>query len=286
MRDYLDELKGAVAVLPTRHGKEAIISPLLERNLGLIVGVTHGVDTDRFGTFSGEIERNGSARDALRQKIAAGFDYAPRARFGLASEGSFSPDRQVGVLASYEEIVMFVDRVTDLEVCGFDVGFQTNYATAFVTSPGTALRFAISAGFPQHAMMISAVVDNRPRPDMQILKGLQSRTELETGVKNLLQRYGQVFVQTDMRAHLNPTRARAIARATEDLVRRLTSPCPHCATPDFSMRQSLGGRPCAICGSPTLLPGIRRYQCLKCGYYLDETDMCPADPVTCPSCNP
>ncbi len=50
-----------------------------------------GANTDRFGTFSRDIERTGSQLDAARAKIAAGFEYAPSARIGLASEGSFGP---------------------------------------------------------------------------------------------------------------------------------------------------------------------------------------------------
>lgn len=72
--------KNTVAVLATMHAKERVIGPILRDELGLIVGLAMGVNTDQFGTFSREVERTGSQLDAARAKIAAGFEYAPLAR--------------------------------------------------------------------------------------------------------------------------------------------------------------------------------------------------------------
>jgi len=49
--------KGRSVVIATRHRKEAVIAPMLERGLGVHCLVSHDLDTDRFGTFSGEIAR-------------------------------------------------------------------------------------------------------------------------------------------------------------------------------------------------------------------------------------
>jgi DNA-directed RNA polymerase subunit RPC12/RpoP len=135
-------------------------------------------------------------------------------------------------------------------------------------------------------MIVSAAPEGAPRPDLAVVKGLRRRDALEAHVRDVVERYGGAFVQTDMRAHMNPTRKRAIARASEDLVRRLRSPCPHCGHPDFSMRKAFGGRPCQVCRSETLLPRYRRYKCLKCGHYWDDEDASPADAAHCPDCNP
>ena len=59
-----------VAVLATMHGKERVIAPILEQGLGLRVALALGLDTDRFGTFSREVERTGSQLDAARAKGA------------------------------------------------------------------------------------------------------------------------------------------------------------------------------------------------------------------------
>jgi hypothetical protein len=76
-----------VAVLTTMHAKERVIAPILRAELGLIVGLAMGVNTERFGSFAPKIERTGTLLATARAKIAAGFDYAPLARVGLASEG-------------------------------------------------------------------------------------------------------------------------------------------------------------------------------------------------------
>ncbi|MGO3934071.1 hypothetical protein NP284_37900, partial [Rhodopseudomonas pseudopalustris] len=65
--------RNVAAVLTSMHAKERVIGPILRDELGLIVGLANGVDTDRFGAFSREVARTGSQLDAARAKIAAGF---------------------------------------------------------------------------------------------------------------------------------------------------------------------------------------------------------------------
>jgi len=62
-----DYFSGKQAVLATMHGKERVIAPLLEKT-GLQLCVSGRVDTDLFGTFSGEIERPASQLETLRLK--------------------------------------------------------------------------------------------------------------------------------------------------------------------------------------------------------------------------
>ena len=53
-------LAGKRAVLATMHGKELVVRPLLLRAMGFEVDLASGLDTDRSGTFSREIDRAGS----------------------------------------------------------------------------------------------------------------------------------------------------------------------------------------------------------------------------------
>lgn len=46
-------------VIATRHGKEAVLAPILENALGLRITVPPDLDTDVLGTFSGEVPRLG-----------------------------------------------------------------------------------------------------------------------------------------------------------------------------------------------------------------------------------
>ncbi len=104
------------AVLVTMHGKERVVAPLLLRALGLRVRLTPGIDTDRFGTFSRDIERTGSQLDAARAKIAAAFEISPGARVAVASEGSFGPHPQIPFMPLAHKSVVMKDRVSGLEL--------------------------------------------------------------------------------------------------------------------------------------------------------------------------
>ena len=281
-------LSGTVAGLVTQHGKESVIGPVLQAGAGLSVFRVEGVDTDAFGTFSREVERRGSALDAARAKIHAGFEARPDARILLASEGTFGPHPAVPLLAMGDELVLLVDRETGLEVWGRDVGPGTNFAHRRVEDVGTALDFARHAGFPDHGLIVLGVRGETPAPNLFLRKDIADAEALVTATKAALDRTGAAFVETDMRAHRNPTRRQAIQRAAEDLVQRLGSPCPACARPGFGRTGRIPGRPCSDCGTPTELAKAWIFACEACGR--QETRPAPgeawADPGACPSCNP
>ncbi|MEZ5786523.1 MAG: hypothetical protein R3D62_08665 [Xanthobacteraceae bacterium] len=66
-------------MLATMHGKEVAIAPALRERLGLIVEVAEGIDTDRLGTFTGEIPRAGTIEEAAIAKARLGMAVAKRA---------------------------------------------------------------------------------------------------------------------------------------------------------------------------------------------------------------
>ena len=98
----------------------------------------------------------------------------------------------------------------------------------------------------------------------------------------------RAFLETDMRAHRNPTRMRSIERATMDLLRRFNSRCPDCNYPGYDIVERIAGLPCAWCYLPT---GIIRFEtlcCKQCGREeqrkANEREL--ADPGECANCNP
>ncbi len=95
--------EGEDAVLATMHGKERVISPPLESEPGLGVSLADGLATDRFGTFTREVERTGLQLDAARAKIVGGFDYAPSARVGRGGRqrGKLRPASLHSIFASW-----------------------------------------------------------------------------------------------------------------------------------------------------------------------------------------
>jgi len=63
--------KGRTLCIATMHAKEQVLSPLLEKHLGVKVCVPDRLNTDVFGTFSGKIKRAVSPLEAAFLKIEA-----------------------------------------------------------------------------------------------------------------------------------------------------------------------------------------------------------------------
>lgn len=278
---------GKRAVLATMHGKERVIRPLLEDGMGLQVVLPNGFDTDRFGTFSREIERTGSQLDAARAKIEAAFEHDRQAKVAIASEGSFGPHPQIFFAPVGREIVVMRDRESGLELIGHHADLSTNFAHEAVETVRTATAFAERIGFPRQGLIVIGMSEGNPAPDRYLRKDVRTFVELSQGVKDALALCGAAHLETDMRAHRNPTRMRAIRRATINLDRIYRSPCPQCARPGFAVTEHLAGLPCAWCGGPTLALRAEVSVCGGCGHRLERpVEAAAADPGQCPCCNP
>jgi hypothetical protein len=282
-RPYDDEL----AMLATMHAKERVIAPLLERSLGVRVRVSSGIDTDRFGTFSRGVERTGSQLDAARAKIAAAFAEAPDAQFALASEGSFGPHPYIPFAPLAREIVVLADRARGIELIGRHASLTTNFSHAVVSDLPSARAFCERAQFPGHGVIVIGCIDGEPAPGRALIKDIASAADLDNAVTQTIAMCGAAFVETDMRAHRNPTRMRAIKAATLDLVRRFRSKCPVCAAPGFAVTERLSGLPCSWCGGPTLAIKADVLSCEGCGHRIERpVAATTADPGQCGDCNP
>jgi hypothetical protein len=277
-----------VAVLATMHGKERVIAPVLDRGLGLRVALAIGLNTDRFGTFSREIERTGSQLDAARAKIEAAFEYAPYARVGIASEGSFGPHPYIPFLPLGRELVLLVDRMTGLELTGHDASPETNFGHAVVSDVAGAVAFAERSRFPKHGLIVMGCVDDQPSPTRVLMKDVTDHDKLVAAIRKVVGECGAAFVETDMRAHRNPTRMNAIGRAAADLVRRFQRRCPACAYPGFDVTERVPGLPCEWCGAPTHMIQSEVLSCRSCGHREKRaaTSRTTADPGQCQECNP
>lgn len=280
--------QNTVAVLTSMHAKERVIAPILRDELGLIVMLATGVDTDWFGTFSRDVERTGSQLDAARAKIAAGFDHMPAASVGLASEGSFGPHPYIPFLALGRELVLMVDRETGLELTGYDASPETNFGHVVAKGLEAALTFAARAGFPEHGLIVMGSRGDQPAPDILLRKDVTNTMALEVAVKEAVRLCGAAFVEADMRAHRNPTRMVSIERATRDLVRRYQSKCPSCAWPGFDITERVAGLPCAWCGEATHVIRVEVLSCARCGHRQERsaTNEVTTDPGHCEHCNP
>ena len=277
-----------VAVLATMHGKERVISPLLEQALGLRVRLPTALDTDRFGTFSREIARTGSQLEAARAKIYAAFDADPTARVGVASEGSFGPHPFIPFLAFGLELVVLIDRVSGFELIGQDASPHTNSSQQLVWNSDEAVAFAERIGFPEHGVLVIGALDGQPAPACALIKDITDAAGLEAAVRKTLAVCGSAFIETDMRADRNPTRMAAIERATRDLLRRFSSQCPACNLRGFDVTERISGLPCEWCGGPTNAIRHHVLQCHACGHREERpaTTSATANPGQCNFCNP
>lgn len=275
------DIAGRTAVIVTMHGKEDLIAAGLAES-GLRFLSPPEIDTDRFGTFSGEIPRAGSQLNALLTKARAGLDAAPRADFALASEGAFGPHPAYGFVPGGREMVVLLCRASGLHVIGEDLTLETNFASCDARTAAEARAFAEGIGFPEHGLLLAPPGGTGP-----IIKDIEGLDALGATAAPLLAEHGAMHLRTDMRAHRNPTRRRSIARAVADLAHRLGQRCPDCAFPDWR-GVPRAGRPCSWCGTATLDSVDRLYHCRKCG--LERVEPIDpdrtADPAHCPVCNP
>ena len=147
------------------------------------------------------------------------------------------------------------------------------------------MNFASRAQFPSHALIVRPSENDLSR----IVKGITDKDALQKLFLEYLAISGSAFVETDMRAMHNPSRMAVIEKATEKLVKKLTSTCPVCNTPGFSIADARLGLPCEICNTPTKTPMYYILRCTKCGFESQEQ---PAHkkkfetPMFCNNCNP
>ena len=274
--------EGRTLVIATKHHKERAIAPVLEEALGVRCVVADDLDTDRLGTFTGEVERTldplATAREKCRRAIrASGHDLA------VASEGSFGPHPVMVFAPGDDELLMLVDRRNDLELVVREVSAETNFAAEEVATESALLDFAAKAQFPEHALILREARDS-PR---NIHKGITDRARLLGIFHKRLG--GRAVVETDMRAMYNPMRMQVIAAATRKLVALAEAKCPACGMPGFRVTEVVPGLPCGLCGLPTNSPSRHVSKCRHCGHV--EELRYPAgkkteDPMYCEFCNP
>jgi hypothetical protein len=259
----------------------------LRDGLGLDVVLAPGLDTDLFGTFTREVARAGSQMDAARRKAQAGFPLLPQATIAIASEGSFVAHPHMPILPVGIEIVLLVDRQSGLEIAGRDESIHTNFSHDIVDNVDEALVFARKAGFPEHGVVVLGSREGQPVPGLYACKDARDDAALVQAVARAIGICGKAHVETDMRAHRNPTRMAAIERAARDLVRRFSSRCPRCDHPGFDTVEHIAGLPCGLCGLPTRVAKAHVQRCESCHHSLlrPATREPVASSMHCDSCN-
>lgn len=276
--------KGRSLLIATKHEKEQIISPIFEKELGVICFVPDHFDTDVLGTFTGEVERKFDPVTTAKQKCTLAMDQA-NADIAIASEGSFGPHPSIFFVNADEEFLVFIDKKNDLEIIVKELSTTTNFNASEIRSLRALKEFANKVGFPSHGLIL-----RQSKNDFKtIYKGITTWIKLIEAYNHLINHSDTVYVETDMRAMYNPTRRNVIQAATHKLVEKIKTTCPACKTPGFGITSVKEGLPCSACKAPTRSILSHLYSCQKCNYQDSKDypyDKTEEDPMYCDQCNP
>jgi ribosomal protein S27AE len=250
---------GETVLFSTKHEKEKILGPILSE-IGMSC-IAVEIDTDQFGTFSGEIERTGTVRETLRKKIRAANESSHSGRFILASEGSFGPHPITGLIQTDLESLLLWDRFNNVEIYAEYLCLEPTHSVQ-ILGPKDDFESALRLlKFPEHAIIV------HPEGKLQpIFKGL---CDFNSVANAILESYmasnsNRVVISNDLRALHNPTRRGAILQAGRILIDKLNSLCPNCSYPGFSIARGIPGLPCVECGTKSPVAKDVSWECAKC----------------------
>jgi len=271
---------GRKAVIATMHGKEKVIAPVLEEKTGMQCITPNGFDTDRFGTFTGEIARSGNQLEAARKKAREALAHS-KTEIGIASEGSFDMDPVTGLIPTNSELILLLDTRHSLEIQSWHRTYAVFFYEELVNVDSLKTDLA-PFDFPRHGV----VVRNKKHGKI-FSKEIATFAQLEELFK--IHRCKELYLETDLRAFANPTRMKAIQLAAEKLAVALMTLCPSCQAPGFTVTSTLPGLPCAHCHLPSDMVKIEIRTCQKCSHTVKSgrsDGKTTIDPGHCGYCNP
>lgn len=276
--------QGRKLLIATMHGKEKVMQSQVEKELGVKVVQNTFFNTDELGTFSGEIERKGSAIETLRMKCSLAME-KNQVDLILASEGSFGAHPFYFFSPANEEFVMLKDFKNDIEIVAKVLSTKTNFATKEIKDLSELVEFSNEVNFPSHRIILKSDHKNFE----YCFKGIDNYKELEKNFHFLISKGTKIIAETDMRAMNNPSRLKVIKEVTNKLIEKCNSFCPNCQTPGFDITEFVNGLPCKWCKSPTESTLKHIYTCQKCSFKLENEFPYKKkfeDPMYCNICNP
>lgn len=280
----IEIFKNRKMVIATKHKKEQVIQPILEKSIAVECVLPRLFDTDQLGTFSGEVERKLNPLETARLKCKMAMDETG-CDLAVASEGSFGQHPSIIFASADDEIVLLLDRKNNLEIIGRKISTDTNFDGKEVKTIEEGKSFALEHGFSAHAMILR----NHQNDIGKIYKNINEEADLINRLEELLRDFESAWIETDMRAMYNPKRMNVIAQATENLVENIVNCCPECDMPGFQVDEVESGLLCELCNLPTRSTLAFKYKCSTCdfevrNYYPHGKEK--EDPMYCDMCNP
>jgi hypothetical protein len=269
--------------LATKHGKLAQIGPAFASLSTWEIELAE-IDTDLFGTFTGEVPRSLSPRDSAIAKARAGaqllgFEY------GLASEGTITAHPQLPWVIADLEILALVNTRDNFVVVESNWFLDIQAHSANVDLETDLDELMDKLALPSHAANLVILFDER----RQILKGIQDREEFRSLVSEALNATPtSILAENDFRAMNSPTRQANISAVAQKLVTRISSHCPSCNQIGWGQTGYEFGLPCSFCFRLVdRVAHSEEHGCVSCDYVeiisLGEETI---DPARCDFCNP
>jgi hypothetical protein len=272
--------KNKTCLIVSKHQKEIVIAPILNAKLGMKCVSNATIDTDALGTFTGEIERDKSPYDTVKDKCLLGQDL-PGVDFIVANEGSFGAHPFIPFITADEEFICLYDVHENEFIVEKMLFYETNFSTVKITNVAELDDVLMKLNFPSHGVIL--------RTENLIIKDLFDLDEIRKCVVEMLFQQGDCNIDTDMRAMHNPTRMKCIEQLTMKFTNTLASTCNQCGWHGFTIVEHKEGLACSLCNRPTKSTLYHLYKCKKCNF--EKKKLFPhnkevEDPTYCDWCNP
>lgn len=274
--------KNRTLLIATNHQKDNVLAPIFEKYLFVKCVTSNQINTDLFGTFSGEIERINSAETTLREKSQYAFEKT-KIDLVLTSEGSFGPHPLIPFATLNEEWLLLKDFKNKIEIKEKLYTQNTNFSNVKISNPKDLVSFAKQIGFPNHAIIL------RDSNSKKIVKGIYNLFDLKRYYNEFKKEFNTFSAETDMRAMFNPTRMHEIYKLGLKLLNKIVSLCPKCEFPGFGVTDLRFGLPCEACLMPSKSILSTIFKCESCRFEIEQKypkGKKFEDPMYCEFCNP
>jgi hypothetical protein len=276
--------KNRTLLIATNHQKDLVLAPIFEKFLFVKCVTSNQINTDLFGTFSGEVERINSAEITLKEKSKYAYEKT-NIDLVLTSEGSFGPHPLIPFATLNEEWLLLKDFKNNIEIKEKLYSQNTNFSNVKISNTKDLVSFAKQIGFPNHALIFKDFESD----SKTTIKGIHRLQDLKKYYHEFKNQFGTFFAETDMRAMYNPTRMHEIYKLGLKLLNKMVSLCPKCEFPGFGITDLTFGLPCEDCLMPSKSILSHIFKCQACHFQLER--MYPKgkkfeEPMYCEFCNP
>ena len=278
--------RGCTVVFGTHHGKESQVAKPFLDVLGAHVIAPPSLDTDQFGTFTGEIRRRLNPLEASRAKARLAIAET-RHPWALASEASYGVLPGIG-WPGHEEILVFVDDTRGIEIVEGHRSLGIPGTVLDVTSHSEIGEDLARAGWPAQAVIVRPALSSNGE-QTGITKGIVDSAALASAIAKAvhISSNGRAVIEPDLRAHHSPSRRAILCQLGLTMATRLARACPACESPGWGKTGVSAGLPCSACGLPTDQTRADIWSCVAC---LHEEPLLrqeeTAEPRSCAHCNP